>query len=347
MRWLYRFRRRASVAEAPERLDPGHHALRKVERVVAQIDDTESATPVEVHRRYPPTLAVLDAASPLARLAPDGGTGRIQAPLTGDDVPTVAPGAIPANGTCVRVGVLGPLVVAVGEQQVTWGGSRNRSLFQYLLLHAGPVHREELMELLWTNHSYHSARNNLNVAVHGLRRALHTAGPGNDYVVYRDGCYGLHDGVRWSIDRDRFLGLALRARSSASHGRVPLAVATAADAVTLYRGSLFQDDLLMDWFAPERRWLHEQHVELLELEAGWQFGLGDVDGARLTVSRELREEPCRESAHRLLMRCYALQHQGDLVARQYQLCVTTLDKEFGIGPTSETVRLYEELADTA
>ena len=44
------------------------------------------------------------------------------------------------------------------------------------------------------------------------------------------------------------------------------------------------------------------------------------------------------------MRCYALHHQRDLVARQYRLCVAELDKQLGLGPTSETVRLYEQLA---
>lgn len=99
MRWLYRFRRHASVAEAPERLDPGHDPLRKVERVVARIgqDDTESTTPVEEHRRHPPTLAEFDAASPLSCLAIHSETERVQAPVTGHDIPTVAPGAIPAE----------------------------------------------------------------------------------------------------------------------------------------------------------------------------------------------------------------------------------------------------------
>ena len=255
-------------------------------------------------------------------------------------------GAVAAPEGQVQVHVLGPLTVTVDGQRVAWGGSRHRALFQYLLLRPSPVHREELMELLWPEHSYNSARNNLNVCVHGLRRSLRTAGPGRDFVVYREGCYSLSGTVGWAIDRDEFLRLARRARSLASGDRLPQAIVAAGAATALYRGPLFQDDPAADWFAPERRWLHEQHLDLLEADVVWRLDLDDVEGAREVASRMLREEPCRESVHRLLMRCYARKHQGDLLVRQYQLCISTLDKQLGIAPTPETVRLYEELADT-
>ena len=133
----------------------------------------------------------------------------------------------------------------------------------------------------------------------------------------------------------------------ADRGELRHASMAAEQATGLYRGPLFQDDAAADWFAPERRWLHEQHVELLEVSALWLLELDDVAGARMAASHVLRDEPCRESGHRLLMRCYARQHQRDLVARQYRLCVAELDKQLGVGPTLETVRLYEQLARPA
>ena len=247
-------------------------------------------------------------------------------------------------GVDVRVRILGSLEVRAEDRPVAWAGTRHRALFQYLLLHPGPVHREELMELLWPGHSYDSARNNLNGCVYGLRRSLQSAGSTHDYVVYHEACYSLNTvDLRWVIDRDEFLLLAGTARSLARQNELPRAATAATDATDLYRGPLFQDDPAVDWFAAERRSLREQHLELLELEAVWRLDLADLDGARRAGQRVLTDDPCRESAHRLLMRCYAHQHQGDLLARQFMLCVTTLHKELGIGPTAETVRLHDEL----
>ena len=243
----------------------------------------------------------------------------------------------------VVVHVLGPFKVATGDRTVVWGGSRARTLFQYLLLHPRPVHREELMELLWPGYSYRAARNNLNVCLHGVRSSLQAGGAHREHVVYRDGCYGLNPELRWSVDRDRFVSLSIAARAFAADKRFGKALSAATNAGAAYGGPLLQDDHAAEWFAPDRRWLHEQFLGVLELEVGMRLDADDVDGARATARRILCEDPCRESGHRLLMRCYARQHQGDLLARQYHQCLSTLEEQLGIGPTPETVRLYHEL----
>ena len=244
----------------------------------------------------------------------------------------------------VAVHVLGPFKVVTGDRTVVWGGTRARTLFQYMLLHPRPVHREELMELLWPGYSYRAARNNLNVCLHGVRRSLQASGPNREHVVYRDGCYGLNPELRWSVDRDRFVSLSVAARSLAAEKRFGKALSAATSAGAAYGGPLLQDDHAAEWFEPDRRWLHEQFLGVLELEVGMRLDADDVDGARATARRILCEDPCRESGHRLLMRCYARQHQGDLLTRQYHQCVSTLEQQLGIGPTTETVRLYQELA---
>jgi DNA-binding SARP family transcriptional activator len=313
--------------------------------------------------RHGPSLTVHDTSrAPRQAASVEGGVARLGPPLP------LAPGralsltenatnerrapfgsahATPSDGLVVDVLVLGALSVSAVGSRVTWSGTRHRALFQYLLLHTGPAHREELMELLWPGHSHSSARNNLNVSVHGLRRSLRAMDDRGDFVLYRDGCYYLNDTMDWRVDREMFLENVRRAHLLVSHAELPKAVAAAHSAIELYRGPLFQDDPAADWFASERRWLHEQYIELVERHAEWLLELGDIAGARMAAGRVLRDEPCRESVHRLLMRCYALQHQGDLVVRQYQQCVAALEQQLGISPTPETTRLYEELADTA
>ncbi len=248
----------------------------------------------------------------------------------------------------VIVRVLGQLDARAGGAQVTsWGGQRARTLFQYLLMHRRPVHREILMELLWPGHTYSSARNNLNVCVYGLRRALGAAAPpGARYVVYRDACYSLNRALAWEIDRDRFVEAAERGCRGGQPGAVG-EEAMLERAVSAYGGPLFAGDPAAGWFVPERTALHELYLQVLERLARLRAGRGDLDGAQRALERLLREDGCRESAHRLLMSCFARRGQRDLVARQYQRCAARLDADLDITPSAETVDLFRELTSAS
>ena len=52
-------------------------------------------------------------------------------------------------------------------------------------------------------------------------------------------------------------------------------------------------------------------------------------------------DPCREEAHRLLMRCYFSQDQTYLALRQYHICFEALKNELDIVPSKATRELYE------
>ncbi len=247
----------------------------------------------------------------------------------------------------VIVRVLGRLDVQVaGAQVVSWGGQRTRTLFQYLLMHRRPVHREVLMELLWPGHTYSSARNNLNVCVYSLRRALGVTSPSTRYVVYSDACYSLNRALAWEIDRDRFVDAAERGRRGEDHRTPAGPVAVLERAVSAYGGPLFDGDPAADWFLPERTALQELFLQILERLATLLAEQGDVDGAQHALERLLREDGCRESAHRLLMSCFARRGQRDLVARQFQRCTARLDADLEIAPSAETVELFHTLTRT-
>jgi DNA-binding SARP family transcriptional activator len=244
----------------------------------------------------------------------------------------------------VVVRVLGQLDVQVaGVQVATWGGQRTRTLFQYLLMHRRPVHREVLMELLWPGHTYSSARNNLNVSVYGLRRGLDVTSTGKRYIVYRDGYYSLNRTLAWEIDRDRFVAAAERGRRGDDDGTSGDAVALLERAVSAYGGPLFDGDPAAEWFLPERTALQELFHQVLERLASLHAERGDLDGAQRALERLLREDGCRESAHRLLMTCFARRGQRDLVARQFQRCIARLDADLEITPSAATVELFHTL----
>jgi DNA-binding SARP family transcriptional activator len=261
--------------------------------------------------------------------------------------PALRSGAHLPDPPDVVVRALGPLKVVVhGTAVRTWGGARIRTIFQYLLLHRRPVHREVLMELLWPGYSPGSARNSLNVSMHGLRRALGTGGS-QRYVIHRDGYYALNPDVAWSLDCARFEQAADRARRAATAGQVEIALVQAQRAVDEYGGPLFEGDPMAEWCNAERIALTELFLQNLECLARLNLDRADVDAAEFALRRLLREDGCRESAHRLLMVCYGRRNQRDLIARQFRRCIRTLEKELDVAPSDETVQLYRQLTDAS
>lgn len=243
----------------------------------------------------------------------------------------------------VVVRALGSLEVKVGLTPVrSWGGSRVRTILQYLLLHPRPVHREVLMELLWPGYPRRSARNNLNVSMYGLRRALDMNG-GRDYVVHRDGYYALNRDLAWSVDYVRFAQAAEGSQLAIASGQPDAALVQAQRAVDEYRGCLFEGDPTADWCATERATLADMFTQTLEVLAELYLDRADIDAAQRAAQRLIDEDNCRESAHRLLMACHARRNQRDQVVRQYRSCVTKLHDELDITPSTETVRLFRHL----
>jgi DNA-binding SARP family transcriptional activator len=67
-------------------------------------------------------------------------------------------------------------------------------------------------------------------------------------------------------------------------------------------------------------------------------------GACVALSRLLvQRDPCREDAHRRLMRCLTRQGQPHLALRQYQACVDALDHELGVDPDPATTALAQQI----
>ncbi len=260
--------------------------------------------------------------------------------------PDAAP--IAARDAAVDVKMLGPLDVAIdGRPVVRWGSLKARAVFEYLAFHGGkPIRREVLMEVFWPGHSGGSARNNLNVALHKLRGTLQGGRPGR-YVTHTDGCYALDAAVSWWFDTEAFLASLAVARDHSREHRARDAIQAFERAVELYRGPLFEDDTISEWHLPDQRRIEDLYLQALEHLGELHLELGDSGLAGEVAHMAVASDPCRESAHRLLMRCYAEQHQHHLVKRQLQICASTLRRQLGISPAPETLNVFESLTTRA
>jgi DNA-binding SARP family transcriptional activator len=257
--------------------------------------------------------------------------------------PPAGPADLPEAEVTARV--LGPLDLNVAGQRIArWNSLKARTVFQYLVVQIGrPVRREVLMELMWPDHTPDSARNNLNAALYSLRNTLNRNRRKVQYILYEDGCYLPNPELVWWIDRNEFLTALESAQEAYRGGHAQQALNSYRQAALLYRGPLFEDDTAGDWYLPEQRRLKELYLQALEHLTEMHLERRDLATAVQFGQLALSADACCEPVHRLLMRCYAQQHQQQLVSRQYRLCSAALQDELGVSPGADTIELFHRL----
>lgn len=245
----------------------------------------------------------------------------------------------------VAARVLGPMELIVdGRCILRWHSLKAKTLFQYFLINEGrPLRRDLLMELQWPDHTYNSARNNLNVALSNLRNILQGPAQSAQPILYRDGSYRLNPELTWWIDRSEFRSTMHQAELAFRASQLQQAIDAYQHAVQLYRGPLFEAESVGQWFLAEQHQLKEMYLQALERLAEIYCDVGELSAAVRFGQLAITADRCRESAHRILMRCFAQQHQQQLVCRQYRSCVTALHYDLGVPPGQETVQLFRKL----
>jgi DNA-binding SARP family transcriptional activator len=113
--------------------------------------------------------------------------------------------------------------------------------------------------------------------------------------------------------------------------------------VALYRGDFAADAPFEPWTLLPRESLRIKLVDALDRLS--HIGLADdrVEDCIATTHRMLDVDPCREDAHRLLMRCYAAQGRTYQALRQYELCRRVLRATVDADPGRETVLLCQAI----
>ncbi|GII03980.1 AfsR/SARP family transcriptional regulator [Planobispora takensis] len=246
------------------------------------------------------------------------------------------------GGAVMRARLLGGLRVTIGGRQVTgWSGHLGRAVLEYLLLrHPKPVRRDALADVFWPGVPESSARNRLNAVLYGLRGDLRKV-TGSPVVVYEREGYSLAAGLDVRLDTEEFMAGRAEAIRLRRAGDLEGAIGRHEAALALYSGELLEDSPYVTWVMPERERLSAAHLDLTESLAGLYLEAGAYAACADACRRLLVRDPCREEAHRLLMRCYARQNQPHRAAAQYELCRRELDAVLGMTPDPETDRLYE------
>jgi DNA-binding SARP family transcriptional activator len=262
---------------------------------------------------------------------PSSATGHQEKPRWRADAPTL------------MVYCLGPFRVYQDEELITeWPSGIGKSIFKYLVTHrVRPVSKEFLMDLFWSDADPESARNNLNVAIYGLRKALRAVRADFSHVLYQEDHYLINPDMAVWVDVEDFSHHLEVGQAFDKAGQTSEAVTEYEAAEGLYAGDFLVEDLYEEWTIVKRRNLKESYLSLLDRLSRYYLRDKQYANCVHVCQKILVEDDCREDAHRRLMRCYFSQDQPYLAIRQYHLCRETLKNELDILPTSNTRDLYE------
>jgi PAS domain S-box-containing protein len=247
----------------------------------------------------------------------------------------------------LRLHLLGPVAVMRPDgtwvDNPSWRRTKVRALLAILAANAGqPVHRETLLDLLWSDFDPATGLANLNSTVSDLRRCLANSPGGRpriNYVTYKGSQYALSWSPADWLDTQAFEEGIRQARTAA----------VAADRMAAYRQALdlYRDDYLADvvlafhddFYLREQWRLKELYLTAMEECAALEERLGQASAARELYARILSREPWRESAARRLITLLLGSGDRPAAIALYRKLAAALKSELNTQPAPETTRL--------
>jgi DNA-binding SARP family transcriptional activator len=211
-----------------------------------------------------------------------------------------------------------------------------QALLAYLALPAGRAHpRDKLAALLWGDVRETQGRASLRQVLSAVRRATERV----KALRLEAETVALAPGAI-EIDVDRFERAVRRATPEALE-----------EASALYQGDLLaglalREPSFEEWLFTERERLRELAMEALARLLIHRRDSGAVEDAIQVALRLLALDPLQESVHRTLMRLYVQAGRRGAALRQYQACVTVLERELRAQPEVETRAVRQDVLRT-
>ncbi|MGZ4315922.1 MAG: BTAD domain-containing putative transcriptional regulator [Gaiellaceae bacterium] len=207
-------------------------------------------------------------------------------------------------------------------------GRRQRALLALLLLNANEVvSRARVIDFLWPDAPPARAVNAVQVAIHGLRRAL-----GGERIETRGSGYSLQLGPD-ELDLLRFRRLRDAGQAALVGGDPAAAVAFLSDALSLWRGEPMANLAAEPSQSAEWAGLEELRAGTVELRIEAELALGRHDALVGELEELIAQQPFRERPRaQLMLALFRAGRQADALG-VYQDARRTFGEELGIEPT--------------
>lgn len=233
-------------------------------------------------------------------------------------------------------------LLKAGQVVTLRNAGKTRSLLSLLAVaREHRVSREALLDSMWPDVDISLASQSLNNLVYLVRKLLSDHLHGAEPVSAADGYYQLNVRAGIGLDITRFEELFELGQAQARAGDRAAAVASYTCAAELYQGDLCGGDEICQVIERER--LRALYLTILARLAGDYKVNGDCTSCLKYARQLLSIDPCREDAHRLVMRCNVQLGERAQALRQYRLCETLLEAEFGAAPEAATRLLFDQI----
>jgi DNA-binding SARP family transcriptional activator len=242
----------------------------------------------------------------------------------------------------VLICVLGSFRVLLAGLPLPVHGGKTKALLCHLALrYAEGVLRSTLLETLWPKSDAALAGDALRSRINSLHTLLGAGLGGTAPVLQVDDRYRLNAAAGVGVDVACFDVLVATGDHQMRTGHAAEASATYQHALQLYHGDLC---VATDVYAVvERERLRARYLSLLASLAACAHAAGDDDACLAYAQRVLAHDPCREDAHRLVMRYHVRRGERAQALHQYHLCVDLLRATFATTPEPATVALFDQM----
>jgi DNA-binding SARP family transcriptional activator len=229
-----------------------------------------------------------------------------------------------------------------GQLVAVRSGGKTEALLAHLGL-GGPygVPREVLLRDIWPRSDTALAAQALNSLVHSLRSLLGEALRGATPVVQIGGYYRLNEAAGIAIDVVRFKTLVSDGERAERAGRTATAAQLYQHAVQLYGAELCAAAGGGARAALERERLRASCRRALIRLADYAFVQHDFGASLANALELLAHDPCREDAHRLVMRCHVRLGERSQALYHYRTVQAILRAECDAEPELATTALFE------
>lgn len=202
--------------------------------------------------------------------------------------------------------------------------------------------RDELRTVVWADRSGEFFERNLHPTVSRLRATLRLDGDTYpDPIVVEQGVYRLASQYAWQVDVQALLE-ALQAAEDAEVARQSGRERWWLERVVALDRGAFMPGFEEPWPAGMRQRLQRRRAHAYRRLADLLEAAGQPSRAVDLLRQVLVDAPADEQAHRRLMELYRGAGRRDLVLRQYEILVATLES-LGVVPDEETGLLFREL----
>jgi DNA-binding SARP family transcriptional activator len=228
----------------------------------------------------------------------------------------------------------------MGEPVEMRSGGRAEQLLTYLALQPRiGLSRATLAERIWPDTPLTLATQSLSTLLYSVKAQLADGLAGQPPVVRTQSRYALnfHGGV--VVDVLEFESSVAAGGRLLSQGSVSAAIEEYEHAVALYGGDLTAGSDVFEMLECER--LRVAFLATLGRLADAHFAVANYPQALECAQRLLTMDPCREDAHRMVMRAHVRLGSRAQAMRHYKLCRAILLDEFDASAEPATEQLFE------